>query len=80
MIIKISYPYKNSINKIETKNIYIQTDDKHLIKSLLDTNNPIDIGAILSENQNKFKKVSPQKEDEQIIIEDIITNPDLNFI
>ncbi len=79
MIIKITFPFKNSINKIETKNIYIQTDDKKLINDLLETKNPIDIGIILSENENKFKITNPQKEDKKIIIEDIIANPDLRF-
>ncbi len=79
MIIKITFPFKNSINKIETKNIYIQTDDKKLINDLLETKNPIDIGIILSENENKFKITNPQKEDKKIIIEDIIANPNLKF-
>ncbi len=79
MIIKITFPFKNSINKIETKNIYIQTDDKKLINDLLETKNPIDIGIILYENENKFKITNPQKEDKKIIIEDIIANPDLRF-
>ena len=79
MIIKITYPFKNSINKIETKNIYIQTNDKKLINSLNETNNPIDIGIILSENKNKFKIINPQKEDKEIIIEDVLINPDLRF-
>ncbi len=79
MIIKITFPFKNSINKIKTKNIYIQTDDKKLINDLLETKNPIDIGIILSENENKFKITNPQKEDKKIIIEDIIANPDLRF-
>ncbi len=79
MIIKITYPFKNSINKIETKNFYIQTDDKKLINNLNETNNPIDIGIILSENKNKFKIINPQKEDKEIIIEDVLINPDLRF-
>ena len=79
MIIKITYPYKTEINKIETKNIYIQTNDNKLIKELLKTNNPIEIGIILSENKNKFKKIDSQKADKEIIIEDILINPKLGL-
>jgi len=80
MILKITYPLKIAPNKIENKSIYLQTDDNELINELLKTNNPIDIGIILSENKNKFKKIHPQKEDKEIIIEEMLVNPNLiNF-
>jgi len=80
MILKITYPLKTAPNKIENKSIYLQTDDNELINELLKTNNPIDIGIILSENKNKFKKIQPQKEDKEIIIEEMLVNPNLiNF-
>jgi len=77
MIIRITYPYKSSINKIETKNIYIQTDDEELIHELHSTNNPIDIGIILSQNEGKYKLIEKQKDDFHIIIEEVLNNPNL---
>ena len=79
MIIKISYPYKKEIDKIETQNIYIKTNDNNLIKELLKTNNPIEIGIILSENENKFKTTHPQQADKEIIIKEPLIDPKLRF-
>ena len=79
MIIKISYPYKKEIDKIETQNIYIQTNDNNLIKKLLKTDNPIEIGIILSENENKFKTIPPQQADKEIIIKETLIDPKLRF-
>jgi len=77
MIIKITYPLKASINRIETKNIYIKSNDRDFINQLKSTNNPIDIGIILSQNEDKYKTVENQKEDLHIIIEEVLNNPDL---
>ncbi len=79
MIIEISYPYKDSLSNIETKNTFIETDDEAFINKLTSTNNPIEIGIILSQNENKFKTVNSQKADHTIIIEEIIANPDLRL-
>jgi len=77
MIIKITYPYKSSLHKIETKNILIETENEDLIKQLTSTNNPIDIGIILSQNEDKYKNIQNKKEDLNIIIEEILNNPEL---
>jgi len=77
MVIKITYPYKSSLNEIETKNIFIETQSEDLIKQLTSTNNPIDIGIILSQNEDKYKTVKDKKEDLNIIIEEVLNNPDL---
>ena len=68
MILKITYPYKDSIATLQYKSFYIQTDDKELIETLKTTKNPIDIGVILSENEEKFKMLKEAKEDLEIII------------
>jgi len=77
MIIKITYPYKDTPTTLETKTYYIQTDDPQLIEQLKTTKNPVDIGIILSQNENKYKMVKPQKEDLLIEIEEMVINPDL---
>jgi len=77
MVIKIIYPYKSSLHKIETKNILIETENEGLIKQLTTTNNPIDIGIILSQNEDKYKTVKDKKEDLNILIEEVLNNPDL---
>ncbi len=77
MIIKITYPYKDAQNTLEMKSKYIQTDDQELIAQLKSSNNPVDIGIILSQNEDKYKIVEPQKEDLLIEIEEMVINPDL---
>ncbi len=77
MIIKITYPYKDAHNTLEMKSKYIQTDDQELITQLKSSNNPVDIGIILSQNEDKYKIVEPQKEDLLIEIEEMVINPDL---
>jgi tRNA uridine 5-carbamoylmethylation protein Kti12 len=77
MIIKITYPFKENINSIEIKNIFLQTNDKEFIKKITSTTNPIEIGLILSENKEKYKIISPQKEDLHIDIPDVISIPEL---
>ncbi|QCI28094.1 hypothetical protein [Caminibacter pacificus] len=79
MIIKISYPYKDKIHSIDLKEIYIQTDSDELIKELKSTINPIEIGIILSENYDKFKKIEKTKPDLVIDIEEVIINPELKY-
>jgi hypothetical protein len=75
MIVKITYPFKNSFNTIELKDIFIQTNDNELISELKSTNNPIEIGVILSENEGKFKIIEPTKEDVKIEINEVLTSP-----
>ena len=77
MIIKITYPYKDAQNTLEMKSKYIQTDDNELITQLKSTKNPVDIGIILSQNENKYKIIEPQKEDILIEIEEMVINPNL---
>jgi hypothetical protein len=77
MIVKITYPYKENTTTIELKELYIETDNNNLINKLKTTNNPIEIGIILSENKEKYKKVIPQKEDLNIEITEVLTAPDL---
>jgi len=79
MILKITYPYKDSIATLKYKSIYIQTDDTELIKELKATKNPIDIGVILSENKEKFKIIKNGKEDEEIIIDEVLADPNLRL-
>jgi len=79
MIIKISYPYKDKINSIDMKEIYIETDDEQLIHDLKATINPIEIGIILSENYDKFKKIEKTDPDEIIFIEEVLVNPELKL-
>ena len=82
MILKITYPYKDSLATLQYKSIYIQTDDNKLIKYLKAVKNPIDIGVILSENEEKFKMLENAKEDYEIVIDEVLANPDLrlNFL
>ncbi|GAB6073725.1 hypothetical protein [Nautilia lithotrophica] len=82
MILKITYPYKDSLATLQYRSIYIQTDDNELIEHLKATKNPIDIGVILSENEEKFKMLENAKEDFEIVIEEVLANPDLrlNFL
>jgi len=78
MIIKITYLYKEKINSIDLKEIYIQTDSQELVEQLKSTINPIELGVILAENSDKFKKVeNPSHYDLQIDIEDVIIDPKL---
>ncbi|GAX87524.1 conserved hypothetical protein [Lebetimonas natsushimae] len=78
MIIKITFPFKDSPNTIELKEIVIETDDNDLITQLKSTNNPIEIGIILSENERKYKKIdSEKKEDLHIEIAEVLTSPAL---
>ncbi len=77
MIIKITYPYKDLPTTLEIKSKYIQTDDNELIEQLKSSKNPVDIGIILTQNENKYKIVKPQKEDLLIAIEDMVINPNL---
>jgi hypothetical protein len=79
MILKITYPYKKSLATLQYKSFYIQTDNKELIELLKVTKNPIDIGVILSENKEKFKILKEAKEDLEIIIEEVLANPDLRL-
>jgi hypothetical protein len=76
MTVKITYPFKDKINTIDLKNIFIETDDKELINELKSTNNPIEIGIILSENEGKYKKIKPTKEDIHIEITEVLTSPE----
>jgi len=82
MILKITYPYKDSLATLQYRSIYIQTDDNELIEYLKATKNPIDIGVILTENEEKFKILENAKEDYEIIIDEVLANPDLrlNFL
>ncbi len=77
MIIKITYPYKDTPTTLETKTKYIQTDDLDLINKLKSTINPVDIGIILSQNEDKYKIIPPKKEDLTIEIEEMVINPNL---
>jgi hypothetical protein len=78
MIVKITYPFKDSLNTIELKEIIIETNDNDLINKLKSTNNPIEIGIILSENKEKYKKAnSEKKEDLHIEITEVLTSPEL---
>jgi hypothetical protein len=77
MIIKITYPFKDKINTIEFKDIYLETFDNDFIKKLKLTNNPIELGIILSENKEKYKTIKPTKEDIHIEINEVLTSPDL---
>jgi len=79
MIIKITYPYKEKMSSIDLKEIYIQTDSNELVNQLKSTLNPIEIGIILAENSDKFKKVEKQKHDIEINIEDVLVNPELLY-
>jgi hypothetical protein len=79
MILKITYPYKDSIATLQYRSIYIQTDDQELIENLKSTKNPIDIGVILSENEEKFKMLENAKEDYEIVIDEVLANPDLRL-
>ena len=79
MILKITYPYKDTLATLQYKSIYIQTDDDDLIEQLKATKNPVDIGVILSENEEKFKIIENAKEDYEIIIEEVLANPDLRL-
>jgi len=77
MVIKITYPFKDTPNSINLKNIYIQTDDNELIKTLSSTTNPVEIGIILSENVEKYKTIQPQTPDIDIEINEVLTDPKL---
>ena len=79
MILKITYPYKDSIATLQYKSIYIQTDDNNIIEEILATKNPIDIGVILSENNKKFKILKEAKEDKELILNEVIADPDLRL-
>jgi hypothetical protein len=79
MILKITYPYKDSIATLQYKSIYVQTDDENLIEELTATKNPIDIGVILSENYKKFKILKEAKEDKEIIIDEVLADPNLRL-
>ena len=79
MILKITYPYKDTLATLQYKSIYIQTDDDDLIEQLKATKNPVDIGVILSENEEKFKILENAKEDYEIIIDEVLANPDLRL-
>jgi hypothetical protein len=77
MIIKITYPFKNKANTMDLVNIFIKTQDKDLIHSLKSTNDPIELGIILAENKEKYKKIPPTKEDLHIEINEVICNPEI---
>jgi mitochondrial fission protein ELM1 len=79
MILKITYPYKDSIATLQYKSIYIQTDDNNIIEEILATKNPIDIGVILSENSKKFKILKEAKEDKELILNEVIADPNLRL-
>jgi hypothetical protein len=80
MIVKITYPYKEKMSSIDLKEIYIQTDSNELINQLKSTINPIEIGIILAENSDKFKKIEKKENyDIEINIEDVIVNPELLY-
>ncbi len=79
MILKITYPYKDSLATLQYKSIYIETDDNDLIEEIKASKNPIDIGVILSENEGKFKILQNAEEDKEIIIEEVLANPDLRL-
>jgi len=79
MILKITYPYKDSIASLQYKSIYIQTDDENLIERIKATKNPIDIGVILSENEGNFKMLENAQEDLHLIIDEVLANPDLRL-
>jgi len=79
MILKITYPYKDSIASLQYRNIFIQTDDNDLIEQIKATKNPIDIGVILSENEEKFKMLESAKEDLEIVIDEVLANPELRL-
>jgi len=79
MLLKITYPYKDSLATLQFKSIYIQTDDHELVKEIKATKNPIDIGVILSENEKNIKIIQSTQEtpDEEIVINELVTNPEL---
>ena len=77
MIIKITYPFKDTPNSINLKDIYIQTDDNELIQKLSSTTNPVDIGVILSDYTEKYKTIPPQTPDIDIEINEVLTDPKL---
>ncbi len=79
MIIKITYPFKDSIATLQYKSLYIQTDDEQLIEELKASNNPIEIGVILSENEGKFNILKKAKEDLEIIIDEVLADPNLRI-
>ncbi|MEO1928526.1 MAG: hypothetical protein ABGX26_07555 [Nautiliaceae bacterium] len=79
MIIKITYPFKDSIATLQYKSLYIQTDDEQLIEELKASNNPIEIGVILSENEGKFNILKEAKEDLEIIIDEVLADPNLRI-
>jgi hypothetical protein len=79
MILKITYPYKDSLATLQYKHIFVQTDDNELIEQLKATKNPIELGVILSENEEKFKILPEAKEDMEIFIEEVLANPDLRL-
>jgi len=77
MVIKITYPFKDTPNSINLKDIYLQTDDNELIQILSATTNPVELGIILSENTEKYKTISPQTPDIDIEINEVLTDPKL---
>ncbi|WP_456479906.1 hypothetical protein [Nautilia sp.] len=79
MVLKITYPYKDTIATLQYKSILIETENTDLIKRLKATKNPIDIGVILSENEENFKIVKNRKEDFEILINEVLANPELRL-
>jgi len=79
MIIKITYPYKDTMSSLKYKSVYLKTDDKTFIDKLQTSKNPIDIGVILSENEEKYKIIDKTKEDIEIEIDEVLANPDLRL-
>ncbi|WP_024786818.1 MULTISPECIES: hypothetical protein [unclassified Lebetimonas] len=77
MVVKITYPFKDTPGSIQLKDIYIQTHDTDLVHQLKTTNNPVEIGIILSENEEKYKITNPQKADLHIEIADVLMDPEL---
>ena len=77
MVIKITYPFKDTPNSINLKDIYLQTDDNELIQILSSTTNPVELGIILSENTEKYKIINPQTPDIDIEINEVLTEPKL---
>jgi hypothetical protein len=77
MVVKITYPFKDTPSSIQLKDIYIQTNDTDLLDQLKTTNNSVEIGIILSENEEKYKIINPQKADIHIEITDVLMDPEL---
>ncbi len=76
MIVKVMYPYKNSISSIELREIYLKTDEE-TYNHLKNFTNPIELGQFVSDNEDKIEIVPKTTPDKTIEIEEVLANPDL---